>query len=448
MSPGYRMLNQKGHRNTGLLDQKHDREGDVRIMAELAYCYQVQPGLPGALSRPELDQVQLQRLNETLAWARKQSRYHKSRLPAAPLKDLKEVWELPLMDESAFAGGMAPLLCMEQDAVHRIVSTPTSGTTGVPKRIAFSAQEHRDITRFLASGMRMLVEAGGTIAVLFPCERPGGLGQLICEGIEQVPATPLPYGLPGVERGFADLANACLRGQVQGLVGLPHHIFALARWCEHHRIELPLQSVLLSADNVAPSLKREIQRIWGAQVFAHYGTTELGYGGAVECSYGTGQHIRETELLFEVIDPKSGAVLPVGEWGELVFTTLNRRAMPFIRYRSGDYTRMLEGTCACGSILKRIDTVRGRAFGECPLTLYELEDIVFAESGVLDFFASWQRSTHTLILEVQQLPGAHAPLSRLQERLSEQARAAVQVRQTISEAYASYYPVKRSIVLL
>ncbi len=440
---------------------------------ELAYRYQTHPGLSGtrACSRTELGKLQLRRLNETLAWAREHSSFHRSRLSQDLLISLEDIRALPLMDASDLAQGMAPFLCVGQSEVRRIVTLATSGTTGTPKRIAFSEREHKDTVAFLASGMRMLVEEHpsfqrtpscarvGTalpaqteplpvekcIAVLFPCERPGGLGQLICESIEQVPARACAYGLPDANRGFAHLAQTCQAEQVHGLVGFPHHIYALAVWCEHHGIELPIRSVLPSADNVAPSLKRTIQRVWGARVFAHYGTTEMGYGGAVECSYGTGQHIRETELYYEVINPESGEVLPVGEWGELVFTTLNRRAMPFIRYRTGDKTRLLGGACACGSILRRIDAVQGRIDDQCPFTLYELEDALFAESGVLDFAAGWNSKTRVLTLEVQQLPGFSLDLSAVCRALSERAQTTVQLTRSTVDEFKPQYSAKRFI---
>jgi phenylacetate-coenzyme A ligase PaaK-like adenylate-forming protein len=95
-------------------------------------------------------------------------------------------------------------------------------------------------------------------------------------------------------------------------------------------------------------------------VYEHYGMTEMGLGGAMACEKRDGYHPREADLLFEIIDPCTGEVLPEGEYGEIVFTTLTRQAMPFIRYRTGDFSRWLPGLCGCGSILKRLDKVGDR----------------------------------------------------------------------------------------
>jgi len=420
-------------------------------VSELAFSYRVNPALPGSLTEPELRVLQLQRLNETLSWARQHCDYHAERLPTQPLKSLEELCTLPLMDHSAFAQGMGPLLGLEQNALSRIVTVPTSGTTDTPKRIAFTESEHRDIVLYLSSGMRMLAGPGETIAVLFPCDRSGGLGQLICEGVEQLPARACAYGLPDATRGFAELAQTCIDQQVRGLVGFSQHIFSLARWCEYNGIKLPVRSVLLSADNIVPSLKREIERIWQARVYAHYGTTEMGFGGAVECGSRQGQHIRETDLLFEVIDPHTDEVLPPGEWGELVFTSLTRKAMPFIRYRTGDSTRLLPGSCACGSLLRRIDVVKGREDDNAPWSLYDLEDLIFSCPGVLDFAAHWKEDSASLNLEVQLLPGYSLDKERLGEALKARSRksggstvAPLRLAQSTTNSFAPFFPAKRS----
>ena len=88
--------------------------------------------------------------------------------------------------------------------------------------------------------------------------------------------------------------------------------------------------------------------------------TEMGLGCAVSCGELIGCHIRESDLYLEIIDPKTGQVLPDGEEGEVVFTTLTRKGMPFIRYRTGDWSSFINEPCQCGSILKRISRVGDR----------------------------------------------------------------------------------------
>ncbi len=136
-----------------------------------------------------------------------------------------------------------------------------------------------------------------------------------------------------------------LPGESDSLVGLPGQVLALVR--HPAAIMLPpgrIRSVLLSADYVPDAVVREIGRVWGCPVFNHYGMTEMGLGGGVDCRALTGYHLREADLYFEIVDPVDGRPLPEGESGEVVFTTLTRRGMPLIRYRTGRPGRFSPGT--------------------------------------------------------------------------------------------------------
>lgn len=121
--------------------------------------------------------------------------------------------------------------------------------------------------------------------------------------------------------------------------------------------------------------------------------TEMGYGGGVECSVHNGYHLRKTDLFVEIVDPETEAPLPDGVSGEVVFTTLTRRAMPLIRYRTGATARFLPELCPCGSTLRRMGKVQGRltsgaALGPMiRLDMAVLDEAIFAVPSVLDFQA-------------------------------------------------------------
>jgi len=155
-----------------------------------------------------------------------------------------------------------------------------------------------------------------------------------------------------------------------------------------------ISSILLSADYVPSSLVNELQQVWACKVFGHYGTTEMGLGGGVECEALDGYHLREAELLFEVVDPLSGRPVPCGQVGEIVFTTLTRNAMPLIRYRTGDYSRFVPEPCPCGTVLRRLDKIREKAHdavllrsGDC-LRISDLDETLFAVPGIVDYTVS------------------------------------------------------------
>ncbi|MDO4518156.1 MAG: hypothetical protein Q4B78_03000, partial [Bacillota bacterium] len=109
-----------------------------------------------------------------------------------------------------------------------------------------------------------------------------------------------------------------------------------------------------------------VEEVFQCTVFEHYGMTEMGLGCAVSCGYSRGYHIRELDLFIELINPRTGAVVEevsnrntpgFSNYGEIVFTTLTRKGMPFLRYRTGDFSRWILGDCPCGSSLKRLDKV-------------------------------------------------------------------------------------------
>ncbi len=118
---------------------------------------------------------------------------------------------------------------------------------------------------------------------------------------------------------------------------------------------LRVRAMLLSSDHVARSLARAITAACGAEVFEHWGMTETGYGGAVDCTCHAGCHLRENELFVEVVDPRTGEPVRPGMLGEAVVSTLRRQSVPLLRYRTGDLARLtgrsraLAGPC-CGGL--------------------------------------------------------------------------------------------------
>ena len=112
------------------------------------------------------------------------------------------------------------------------------------------------------------------------------------------------------------------------------------------------------------AIVKGLQEIWDCAVYNHYGTTEMGLGGGVECAARRGYHLREADLYFEIIDPLTGGILEdERRYGEIVVTTLTRHGMPLIRYRTGDRSRFIPGNCLCGTLLNTLEKVSGRFGG-------------------------------------------------------------------------------------
>jgi phenylacetate-CoA ligase len=126
--------------------------------------------------------------------------------------------------------------------------------------------------------------------------------------------------------------------------------------------DLQLKIAYLGAEPYSEQTRKRVEAGLGAKVFNSYGLSEMsGPGVAFECPEQNGMHIWEDAYLVEVLNPDTLEPLPPGEEGELVLTTLDRQAMPLIRYRTRDLTAMVPGPCPCGRTHKRIARIKGRS---------------------------------------------------------------------------------------
>ncbi len=122
-----------------------------------------------------------------------------------------------------------------------------------------------------------------------------------------------------------------------------------------------LRAGIHGAEAFSDNFRRELEKKLDYKVLDVYGLTEtMGPGVAIECMEQTGLHLAEDHFYAEIIDPETGEVLPDGEWGELVLTTVDREATPVVRYRTRDITRIIPGECKCGRTHRRIDRLHGR----------------------------------------------------------------------------------------
>ena len=366
------------------------------------------------LTRSALVAAQMARLRETVALAQERSPFYRRQLAgidAASLASPEDLRHLPFTTPTDLRRNDPPLLCVSQSEIRRVVTLETSGTSGPPKRLFFTADDQEATLDFFHHGMALPALAGDRVLILFPGERPGSVGDLLASALRRLDAQPILAGWPADPAATAALLR---REQPDVVAGAPVPMLAVAR---HGALDTPplrVRSVLLSSDHVAASLRASIAALWGCEVFEHYGMTEMGLGGGVDCAAHTGYHMREGELLIEIVDPATGTPTAPGEAGEVVFTTLTRRGLPLIRYRTGDRSRLLPGACACGSPLARLDRIHGRIGGGRPIgdadpTMAELDETLFGLDEVIDFAATLCPGTPpTLHLEISHL-GALPP---------------------------------------
>jgi phenylacetate-CoA ligase len=316
----------------------------------------------GRLNPAQLREYQAAKLRETLDLVVSRSRFYREYLgknPPSSVRNIGDVTQLPFTESRMISEHFNDFLCVSPQDIGRIVTLSTSGTTGRPKRIAFTPEDQELIVEFFHHGMTTFADSSDRVVIFLPGEIAGSVGDLLKKGLsrfgcESVVAGPVTDCGRAVKM-LADTKATCA-------VGIPSQFLELSRHGNSGSTVEPirLRSVLLSTDYVARAVADSLEQAWDCAVYNHYGMTEMGLGGAVECSARNGYHMREADLLFEIIDPDTGTPVPDGEYGEVVFSTLTRRGMPLIRYRTGDRSRFLTQPCPCGSVLRRLECISGR----------------------------------------------------------------------------------------
>ena len=278
--------------------------------------------------------------------------------------------------QSQHRGAAAPgLLRCSQAEIRRVRSDATSGTTGAAKRVFYTEGDCARTVELFMAGLGELIFPGSVTMICFPFSGPHGLGELIAEAGERLGARPLKLG---VGLSYGEFAKLLETERPDTFVGMPVQLLSLLRVCGRGS----LRRALVSGDACPDAVLKGCEAILQSRLFPHYGSREMALGGAICCPAHEGMHLRENHVIAEIVD-EQGRPLPPGEIGELIITTIGMEAMPLIRYRTGDYTRRIPGTCPCGSQVLRLDTVRRKETAE----LAALDETLFSLPFVADYRA-------------------------------------------------------------
>jgi phenylacetate-CoA ligase len=317
------------------------------------------------MPREALAALQTGRLKQTLERAYANVPHYRRTFDAAgvkpvDLRGLTDIARFPftvkadLRDNYPFG-----MLAVPRDKVVRIHAS--SGTTGKATVVGYT---EGDVSRWADLMARSLACAGASPGDIVHNAYgyglfTGGLGAHY--GAERLGCTVVPVSGGGTERQIALLADF----GAHVLCATPSYALNLAEVAAGMGVDLrdlPLRLGLFGAEPWSDAMRRDLQRRLGIKAIDIYGLSEImGPGVACECHVAqSGLHGWEDHFLFEVIDPDTLQPLPFGETGELVITTLTKEALPMIRYRTRDITRLSDEPCACGRTHVRIMRVAGR----------------------------------------------------------------------------------------
>jgi phenylacetate-coenzyme A ligase PaaK-like adenylate-forming protein len=268
--------------------------------------------------------------------------------------------------------------------------------------------------------MAALVDPGQRVLILMPGTLPGSVGDLLVKALARMDVQGIVHGPVNDPEAAIQTAR---QDNIDSLVGIPVQVLAMARHAQGPRLAGQIRTVLLSTDYVPGAIVNALQQAWGSRVFTHYGMTEMGLGGAVECAARNGCHFREADLLVEIVDPRTHQPVADGTVGEIVFTTLTREGMPLIRYRTGDLAAFKVEPCPCGTVLRTLGPVRGRGTDQIPLGRHgnlmigELDEALFSIEDVLNYHADIQAAETTDRLSLFITPRKAGPLLGAADRI-------------------------------
>lgn len=334
-----------------------------------------------AMPRPMIRRMQEDAFRRVVRYAARHQKFFACRLRERGLDPLKirkpeDLGDLFTTPEDIVSRPAEDFLCRAPEAVFE-----TTGTSGPPKRVYFTYEELEHSARYEAAALlENGVERGDRVVctfdagywvsswvTFFACRRLG----VFCSAV----------GKPQPREVYSRMAVY----HYNVIVADPTWLVSFTEIAEKEGT-FPVKLILAAGDRMSDVYRNYVGNVWKAPVILGYGSTEAGGGLGMECQQTRGYHLDEFNFLFEILNPDSEG------YGELVFTTLSRRAEPLIRYRARDVTRFEESACPCGTPLRRIDAIKGRRDEMVVMGAGNMHPAIFERilHGVESISENWQ----------------------------------------------------------
>lgn len=317
------------------------------------------------MKRADLEALQIKRLKESIRIAL-HSPFYKARfgekgITPDSIRSLEDLQKLPFTTKNDLRTHYPfGLVATPMSEVVRLHSS--SGTTGNPTVICHSQQ---DLNRWANRVARCLYMVGVRREDVFQNTSgygmfTGGLG--FQYGAELLGALTVPAAAGNTVRQIKFIRDF----GTTSMHAVPSYAFRLYEVMREMGIDprrdTKLKTLVIGAEPHTDAQRKKIEESFGAKAYNSFGMSEMsGPGVAFECPEQNGLHLWEDSYIMEIINPDTLEPVPDGEVGELVLTTLDRDAMPLIRYRTRDLTRIIPGECPCGRTHRRIDRLKGRS---------------------------------------------------------------------------------------
>ncbi|MEA5067783.1 MAG: phenylacetate--CoA ligase, partial [Christensenellaceae bacterium] len=320
------------------------------------------PGIE-CMERAALEKLQLARLQAIVRHAYDNVAFYREKMDARGVGpgDIRSLKDIELIDftvktdlRDQYPYGLFAVPMDEFASLHA-----SSGTTGKPIVTGYT---RADLDVWAECVARLATAAGARKSDIAQVSFGYGLftGALgLHQGLEKIGFAVVPISSGNTERQVTlmrDFGSTLL-------IATPSYAMYMAEVAERTgAIEgIKLKYGLFGAEASTEAMRRELERRWGIVATENYGLTEvMGPGVSGECLHKCGMHINEDHFLCEVVDPDTDRALLPGEPGELVITTLSKWAMPMLRYRTRDITRLISEPCACGRTSYRMEKCKGR----------------------------------------------------------------------------------------
>ncbi len=319
------------------------------------------------MSRAEIESLQLERLKETVARVYEKVAPYRQKMEAVGvtpenIQTLKDLAKLPFITKQDMRDNYPfGLFAVPKDDLVRIHAS--SGTTGKPTVVGYTK---KDLEVWTECVSRIAAMGGATskdvAQICFGYGMfTGALG--LHFGLENMGAALVPSSTGNTEKQIMYMKDF----GTTLLVATPSYALRIGEVARQMGIDpqrdLKVKIGLVGSELLTEAMRSEMHKLWGEEmlVTSNYGMSELmGPGVSGECEQLCGMHVNEDFFIPEIINPITGEVLPPGEKGELVITCIYKEALPLIRYRTKDVTRLIYEPCKCGRTTVRMENLDGR----------------------------------------------------------------------------------------